>query len=302
MKVEFIMQVSHLIRKLFYPVYFFKKLNFDKKAYNHRIKDISSQVIFNKKISVLDYKKSDKLFVLGSGSSISHYSSIEWQTISNHDSIGFNYWLIHRFVPTYYVFEVPYGGSDKFFEILSMRAKEYSNVPLIMKDAITMHKKISHLLIPKTLLNNFFILEDYSIPGSNLFEFKKSLNYLKLFGFFKTKNVVHKIFKKRASLSYIIHFAIMFGYKDIILCGVDLNDTSYFWEINKDYYQSIGIPLPETNQYGNTHRTLNKEFGDLTIDEVLYAINDVILKPRGIKLSVAKKTSALFPELGAFFD
>ena len=47
------------------------------------------------------YKRSDTLIVLGSGASINDISPERWKAIARHDSVGFNFWPIHPFVPTY---------------------------------------------------------------------------------------------------------------------------------------------------------------------------------------------------------
>ena len=55
-----------------------------------------------KKWNLSSYKQSDTLFILGSGGSIATCSDKQWETIGKHDSIGFNFWLLHEFVPTYF--------------------------------------------------------------------------------------------------------------------------------------------------------------------------------------------------------
>ena len=47
-------------------------------------------------------KRSDTLFVLASGTSINQIPPARWKVIDQHDSVGFNYWPIHSFVPTMY--------------------------------------------------------------------------------------------------------------------------------------------------------------------------------------------------------
>ena len=51
------------------------------------------------------YKTSDTLFILGSGPSICELNSKHFKIISDHDSIGFGFWCIHDFAPTYYMME-----------------------------------------------------------------------------------------------------------------------------------------------------------------------------------------------------
>ena len=51
------------------------------------------------------YKQSDTIFILGSGSSINHISPARWKAIAQHDTIGFNFWPFHAFVPKLYFIE-----------------------------------------------------------------------------------------------------------------------------------------------------------------------------------------------------
>src|SRR5277367_6231679 len=50
-------------------------------------------------------KTSETLFVLGSAWSINDISDERWQIIGRHDTIGFNFWPAHPFIPRFYVFE-----------------------------------------------------------------------------------------------------------------------------------------------------------------------------------------------------
>src|SRR5205085_6794487 len=60
-------------------------------------------------------KTSDTLFILGSGPSINAISPDRWEAIARSDSIGFNFWLYHPFVPKIYFFEStsPWQGSGE---------------------------------------------------------------------------------------------------------------------------------------------------------------------------------------------
>ena len=57
-------------------------------------------------IDLTAYKRSDTLFVLGSGPSINRIPQERWRAIAAHDSVGFNFWPYHPFVPTFYLWKV----------------------------------------------------------------------------------------------------------------------------------------------------------------------------------------------------
>jgi len=107
-------------------------------------------------------------------------------------------------------------------------------------------------------------------------------------------------------LSYAIIFSFLAGYKNIVLCGVDLNNIDYFYEKKPETYQQKGLPILKSGQKGTIHRTMDPNaFPNKptpTIDSIVYAINDVLLKPRKINLYVAFSSSALYPKLPTFFE
>jgi hypothetical protein len=60
------------------------------------------------------YKKtSDTLYILGSGPSINHLSSKCFSLIKEADSIGFNFWFAHEFVPSFYCFQHTRFGGER---------------------------------------------------------------------------------------------------------------------------------------------------------------------------------------------
>ena len=81
---------------------------------------------------VKKYKKSDTLFILGSGSTINKISDKQWGKIDDHDSIGFNFWLVHDFVPDFFKFELDLSGesnrTDLFLKILDEKWQKYKKL------------------------------------------------------------------------------------------------------------------------------------------------------------------------------
>ena len=88
-------------------------------------------------IDLAKWKRSDFLFILGSGASINRISPERWKSIAQHDTIGFNFWPFHPFVPGMYFFEAirtnTYAGKV-FSEIARRRAAEYANSLKVVTD------------------------------------------------------------------------------------------------------------------------------------------------------------------------
>lgn len=297
--------IKKSIEEYIFPLYFLLSYIYQEKKARKRVRKLT-QAWKMKPLSALNishYKKSDTLFVLGSGESINKLELDAWDVIKKHDTVGFNYWLIHDFVPTYYVFE-PSRNQERSIVLLrnmSLRAKDYKETPIIMKGAIDSNKFVNLELVPNSLIKNFYISGDISIPGNSEKSIVKSLNYCNLLRFFAKTDGIQLILRKRASLSYMILFGLIAGYKEIVLCGVDLNNTNYFYESNKDYYQSKGLTIPHSVHTGTIHKTIDPDYGILTIDKIIYILNDELLKPRGINLYIASKSSALYPRLPIYW-
>jgi len=240
-------------------------------------------------------KSSDTIFILGSGASINSYTTAEWNAIKSSDSLGFNFFVAHDFVPTYYAFETPQGHRRvQLFNIIKNKVGYYNNTIVIYRGkGILTSEEISLFN-----MENFFISDEEMLPGTTPESFEKCLRQYYNEGRFEVKNTINKIYKKRASLSYLVMLSLVAGYKNIVLCGVDLNSTQYFYET--DYYENKFGKLI-TGQEGTIHRTNDSSIHPLTIEKVLHSINNIVLKENGVRLFIAKKTSALYPKLPIYF-
>ena len=85
-------------------------------------------------------KKTDTLFILGSGASINELTQEQWGFIKQHDSVGFNNWVVHKFVPDFYMFEAVADNEEAskveikhFFHNLNIRSEEYKDITIIYK-------------------------------------------------------------------------------------------------------------------------------------------------------------------------
>lgn len=292
-------KIKPFIKDKFYFFYFYVSVTKEymiKKSYARKV---LQKTLFKKYNMFSDSSgKKEKLFILGSGSSINRLSSNQWNEISKNTSIGLNLWFIHDFIPTFYSFEQSsdYEIREKVNKIIIKKAKDYQKTPIVLKDLYG--KDFDLTKLPKL---DFRVPIDISIPGDTVKQFRKGLKKIRRFNKLKLTNK-NILFKKRASISMMVMIGWQLGFKEIILCGVDLNNTRYFYEENSSYYKSKGIDVPESGQKKDSvHKTINKEFGNLTIDQVIYSINDILLKPDGIKLYTAFSDSALSEKLPIYF-
>lgn len=192
--------------------------------------------------SLLSKKKTSKLFILGSGPSINKLNNYHWEYIGEFDSWGCNHWNMHPFTPTYNTTEFSYIVNivPNIFKINSLKE---INLDFI-KDIFRLQEE-DLKNIPDKKLN---VLKNIEIDAVS----KES--YLHLMKFIKELNVNLKntFFSYISSVVTIYELAILMGYEEIIFCGVDLNNSKYFYE---DYLQSNKYEVPFNANKDGYHLT-----------------------------------------------
>lgn len=245
-------------------------------------------------------RSSDTVFILGSGASINSLTKSQWRSIERADSFGLNFWPIHEFVPTCYVFEEPRDPerSEALYAILQSKADAYRHVPIIAKTA----DKLNLERFPSVLRPNLVLSANVALPVNDEASLRRALVHMRDRGSLEGLEALRVIPFKRASITYLIFLGLFLGYRKIVLCGVDLRDTGYFYDQHRSRYQAAGLPVPITGQTGTVHRTFDRGVGELTVDRIVYAIDELVLRPAGVQLRVAHESSALHPRVPGYFD
>jgi hypothetical protein len=243
-------------------------------------------------------KKSDTLFILGSGASVNEYTDGYWEEIAKHDSVGFNFWMYHDFVPSFYVYEenLDPQRNQIFYDLFNQKKSDYLGVPIIVKDIE--YKGVSGDKIPEEMKNQVYLSTELTIGCKeeeiNLF-FKKGHKFIES----KNRKNINVLLKKSGTLSYLISLAEQLGYKKIVLCGIDLNNSKYFYEEEK-YREKYVIPTNYENKNA-LHPTNQNTNGNIPMWKIIFTLRDTILTPKGIKLLIGSKSSALYPDLPYFY-
>jgi len=266
-------------------------------AYRHGVKTID-------KLNFQKYKKSDTMFILGSGSSVNKFTNKHWDIISDNDSLGLNFWIAHDFIPTFYCYEEPADILDRrriFYDIMDHKKKLLLNTPIVIKDLIPY--KVSFERIPQELKKNIYLSLDFDLPvkgSQNLM-----MNYfdlLKKMKRFENTGKIKFIYSVTASLSYAAFFALLMGYKKIVFCGVDLSNSLYFYEENRKYYEDKGMLVPKSSQEAGVHSTNVRTKIKIPISEVLKTMYETIFKANGVEFYVSDKSSGIYKDYKVFFS
>jgi len=255
-------------------------------------------------------KRSETIFILGSGPSVNELTSEDWAHVAQHDSAGFNFWTIHDVVPTYYFFEVPSSGREhdwpRMLKLLENRQVAYADVPLIFQyqsiDQLaayttTQYQDSRTALAELVARFDLYLQAPYHVPVTSPQLLKLALLIWRLTGAY-TSGDFKRIIHHRASLSSVIIFAILAGYTEIVLIGIDLTSNQYFWEVDPDQEKYLGRPVPRDIRAGQVHATVDPAlatFRAIPIDHYLELLDQVILKHFGLQLYIGSRNSKLYP-------
>jgi hypothetical protein len=173
--------------------------------------------------------KTECVTILGCGASVLEVSDKIWQEIQENDTIGMNFWIVHKFVPDVYFFEANRDKERNQFmiECMRMRKEEYAEVasvvnwrvwrraykdPKVLEDIFG--SNICYFALPRCPIDTNARLEKRIrrwLPASSQYQLKSVSQY-------------------HGSLAIVLQIAVLAGYRKIRLVGVDLDARGYFWE------------------------------------------------------------------------
>jgi hypothetical protein len=294
------MKIADLLHDASYPVflrsYYLKYLlsELRKDTYCRRKLGIA---LFSE-LDLRALKRSDTLFILASGSSINQISPARWEIIKRHDSIGFNFWPIHPFVPTMYFIEAiqenhPFGMFEPMCRIARKRARDYGGVVKVVTELRN--------AFPKGLFAGFsqipgmwHTLRTFPVAARTDSELAYGLDYLRRKGLFEPAGRIRSMFKQATTLSCLIALAIRMQYRRIVLCGVDLNHSQYFYQDARLYPETASLEFCPRN---GRHATNSPMPWRITIEAVILEMKRQLLDPAGFQLFVESRSSALWPKI-----
>ena len=251
---------------------------------------------YNKTTNIYKKKKSDTQFVLGSGPSINKINF--WDKIRENDSIGFNFFLIHNFIPKFYLIEPTYIEIYKRLflnqlKLIKLKKKYLSETNLFI------NRMASYKILEKFLKKNkidFKLVTSFDMQSENETILKENLSS-------KALNLASKFFLSGqgcASLERIVLSSYFAGYKKIILCGIDLNNADYFYFQNENYDNNLKkitlslINHQKKHHQNNLHFTNDKEKckSGIPVEILLYYYQTYLFKDKA-QIYIANPNSVL---------
>ena len=113
--------------------------------------------------------------------------------------------------------------------------------------------------------------------------------------------LVPLLLQRTNTLDFIIDFALVCGFRKIVLCGIDMDDSGYFWESDK-FIKSSPKRLPNYAPTGVKQNDPGRNKWGINVSEVVVALKDgakvhgfegiFLIKPTGALKDVLKTDSA----------
>lgn len=255
-------------------------------------------------------KKSDTVFILGSGDSINELTSKDWELIKRNNIIGLNYSFVHPIVPDYHFMEmIPLAEMQDFF--CTETGKRFSDVDMFFQ--------YKHIIKSGFDLRNYKFKKRTYVHIPHLYPtiYPEILEL-----YFKDSKAKHGL-----SLSHLIHhnshigcavmFAQVLGYKKIVLLGIDLNGGEYFTNSKTkskaypdiDSYTRINSLRKKhfnlVNEYQNSkHPTVDEDLmrkrAGVSMNDYFKAYDNIYIQNSETKLYAGNKNSILSKHLPVY--
>lgn len=239
--------------------------------------------------------RGDSFYVLGSGSTIEDLSEANFQEIARHTSVGINNWGVHPFVPDMYSLEsVPWVGDGQDF-VRAMQLLDRRDILSRQPDVLILRPKTSHenamvRFVPAALR------ESVSFYGRVIPSTRDSRNLagdIAQYFFRIAPEYPSVVMDSGASVVRMVTLGILLGFRRIVLCGVDLNGSPYFWERNPEYLSDLDTPAPVNNQKNTTHETNSSSNRPFGVTPMLTFLDEFLRGELGGELLVTSPESAL---------
>jgi hypothetical protein len=250
---------------------------------------------------LLDSSASKTLFLLGSGWSVNELTDGMVRHISNHRSVGINFWFFHSFVPTAFSFDAgkvspgeegQLQASLNALGVLFGRPKIVDAKPRVLY--LRPYQSNPSYLVPSPpeLSGLCWVTGRANLLAGGPESIEADLRFL------VTRAVSGTLPRgalpdNGSSVVRLIFFALAQGFRDIVLVGIDLDTRPHFWfapPYTERYPEYVALfPDPDSKRHGTTE-SVDRALGNL---EFLAIFSQVITELDVAKLWVSSPTSQL---------
>jgi len=304
--ITLVKNIANKLRNILFPT----KRIIDKHGFEYTVKElvgmhensIKSTEWYGKLLSdeILQFKKSDTIFILGSGPSINDITNKKWEYIKLHDSIGFNYWFIHDFVPSMYVFQ---KFNERMLNIFNDKYDFYKETPFIIRGSKFAKEGVNNLTGNKNfelLRNNpVYYLREYPVHSRCSIKPNLLINYFEALGLMPHGKISNFIPKLRGTLGLLIVLSYQMGYKKIVLCGMDMHSSDHFWDYEPYIKVKEKYNLPDKGK-ANINTFTDKNRSPNTVPVYVKALRDWMYEKSNVEISIVNEKTLLYPDIPVF--
>lgn len=254
------------------------------------------------------------LFILGSGESVLATSPAQWMHISQATSVGIGAWTIHPFVPNFLALEHiereperdgivngETGLERSYREALEgwhTREEVQQRQPRILFFRPPVVSDVSRLAPLGDYWHTRTFL--YGRVGPSSVDIDQLRKELTLYLGLAKSGVIpfHLPFDTGTTLVRLLILGALAGYQRIVVNGVDLRNSRFFWEARPSLLRDRGMADFFTPEDGTVHST--EITGRFPVSEALPIISSALMRVFGTRLLVAHRESWLSTILPAF--
>lgn len=173
--------------------------------------------------------RSDTAFVFGSGASLRDLTPAEWAHIGRHDTIGFNYFIRQRFVRLdFHIVGEVATGDDTRREIWEPAVRQYAEI--IESNPFCRDTIVGLQQGWRAHQSNRLIALGLVPPSRRVFRYRRiGRGVLRR----PSPSLVAGLVHGAGSVCGAVNLAYAMGFRRIVLTGIDLYDSRYFW-LNSD--------------------------------------------------------------------
>jgi hypothetical protein len=185
-------------------------------------------------------RRSDTVFIMGSGASLNEITADDWAAISEHDTFGFNWFVHQHFVRCDFHLIRGIPDTDLDSAVWRPQLEEYFRLirvnPCFAQTVFLVHGGFR-------AINGNRALGLRLLPsGSAVFRWRSSFRG----GALPSRSFRRGLVHGKSTLQECINAAFLLGWRRIVLTGVDLYDRRYFW-LESDETRSVDIARLETS-------------------------------------------------------
>jgi hypothetical protein len=186
-------------------------------AVRRRLHQSSYQMI--DALELASTRRSETVFVFGSGYSLNDISEAQWRSIAAHDTFGFTAFIYQHWVRT--DFHLIRGGVEHVLQSLPF-AEDFCVTlnanPLFADTTFIMQGDF------RAMLANQILGRRLLRPGARVYRYKTAPE-----GGLPTRSLAEGVRHTNGTLCDAVNVAACLGWTNIVLAGVDLYDSRYFW-------------------------------------------------------------------------